>query len=237
MMLRIKKLETKIRGITEASPRVKTFRISVPEDFTFTPGQFVMVSVPGFNNEKGFPVARSYSIASSPLTKGDVEICLSRAVNGKLSNKLHSLSEGDPVNVTGPYGVFTLKEPVAEGTTFIAAGTGIAPLISMIRTLYLQNFSGELRLFYGARNPQEFLYRGELESYSRKNNMKLMLIASNPDAEWDGEKGLISDAAVSRMKSGEFPVYICGPPLMVADASKKLKEIGFRDDQIRREQW
>ena len=236
-MLKIKKLETKITGIAEASPRVKTFRISVPEDFTFTAGQFVMVSVPGFNNEKGLPIARSYSIASSPLTKGYVEICLSRVANGKLSNKLHSLSEGDPVNVTGPYGVFSLREPVPEGTAFIAAGTGIAPLISMIRTLYLQNFSGEFRLFYGARNPQEFLYREELESYSREKNMKLLLVASDPNAEWDGEKGVITDAAFRRIKSGEFPVYVCGPPRMVAEATQKLKGIGFREDQIKREQW
>ena len=236
-MLQIKKIETKITGIMEISPRVKTFRMSVPRDFTFEAGQFVMVSVPGFDNEKGFPIARSYSIASSPLTKGEIEICLSRAVNGKLSTKLHSLSPGAAVNVTGPYGLFGLKPPVAEGTTFIAAGTGIAPLISMIRTLYLQNFSGEISLFYGTRNPGEFLYREELESYSRKNNLKLLLTASDPNADWDGEKGLISDAAVKRIKRGEFPVYLCGPPLMVADAAKKLKDLGFRDDQIRMEQW
>lgn len=236
-MLQIKKLETKITEIIEASPRVKIFRISVPEDFTFSAGQFVMVSVPGFNNEKGLPIARSYSIASSPLTKGHVEICLSRVVNGKLSNRLHSLSPGDAVNVTGPYGLFGLKEPVADGTTFIAAGTGIAPLISMIRTLYLRNFSGEIRLFYGARTPEEFLYREELESYSQKNNLKLLLAASDPNVEWDGEKGLITDAAAKEIKCGEFPIYVCGPPLMVTDAARKLKGIGFRDDQIKKEQW
>ena len=236
-MLKIKKFETKITGTTEVSPRVKIFRISVPEEFSFTAGQFIMVSVPGFNNEKGFPIARPYSIASSPLTKGSVEICLSRVLEGRLSNKLHSLSEGDAINVTGPYGLFNLKEPVVDGTAFIAAGTGIAPLISMIRTLYLKNFSGEIKLFYGARNPKEFLYRTELESYSREKNMQLLLAASDPDADWNGEQGIISEIALSRLKTEDIRVYICGPPRMVADTAKKLQEQGFRSDQIIKEQW
>ena len=226
----------RILHIESASPRIKVFTLSAPESFSFESGQFVIASIPGFSNENGIPIARSYSIASSPAQKGSIELCISLAEEGKFSTKIHSLKTGDEVGIKGPYGRFSLKKPVADDTIFIAGGTGIAPIMSMLRTAYSEGRQMPLKLFYGVRNSSEFLYRHELATYSQ-NGLKLVAALNENEHDWSGEVGVISEALSRHIILSNAQVYICGPPQMVSATIAKLKDLGFEDGQISREQW
>ena len=232
----MQRFDTKIASVTKASPRVKIFKIEMPDGFDFVPGQFVKVSVPGFENENGLPIKRPYSIASSPLKKGHIELCISMVISGKLSGRMSQMHRGDDVTIEGPCGKFGLAKPVPEKSVFIAGGTGISPLISMLRTLYLENYSKPLRLYYGIRSEKEFLYREELESYGKNNLLELTVVASE-DNDWSGEKGHVSDIVGKHLSLQQTPVYVCGPPVMVRATEEKLKEKGFEDEQLMKEQW
>ena len=232
----MKKFDAEITAVKKVSPRVRIFEIKTPDDFDFAPGQFVIASVPGFNNDNGLPVKRSYSIASAPPSRGSIELCISLAPEGKFSGKIGRMSAGESIAIEGPFGSFKLSKPVPANASFIAGGTGISPLMSMIRSLYLENHDKPLHLYYGIRTEEDFLYREELEAYARNKTLRLVVAASE-DENWKGEKGYISDVAGKLMSGQQAPVYVCGPPPMLKPTMEKLKEKGFRDEQIIREQW
>ena len=244
-MLNVKEVVTKITGIHAYSENLKVFRLRIPEgdSFSFVPGQFVMVSLPGLADANGRKIAKAYSIASSPSQSEVLELCIVSYPAGALSPKLFQKNVGDEVIVTGPYGIFQLKRPVAPGTVFVAGGTGIAPLISMLRFLYKEGYNDKLWLFYSVSEPKLFLFREELLSYEKNCNLQLIVSTSNHNHDWAWEKGRVTDTFPMHIEElGSIPresrrFYVCGPPLMVTDTIKMLEQLGFRKENIRKEQW
>ncbi len=230
--------KVKVLEIVNETPRVKFFRLERPKDFGFVPGQFLTVSIDGLYGKAGALVKRSYSIASSPVDKEYIELCITRADQGLFSVAMHELDTGDAVNISGPYGVFNLKLPVPEHTTFIAGGSGIAPIRSMIRTLCSgSSVPRGLRLFYGFRSPHEFIYRDELQGYAARKNLVLHTAIDKPSDEWAGDVGFVPQILPKYSDYVKSDVYICGPPAMVPATIKALTALGFDEKRSYREQW
>ncbi|MBI2575030.1 oxidoreductase [Candidatus Woesearchaeota archaeon] len=227
--------------IVNETPRVNLFRLERPKGFSFVPGQFLMASIDGLYGREGALVKRSYSIASSPLDKDYLELCITRADNGLFSVAMHELDTGDVVNISGPYGVFSLKLPVPENATFIAGGSGIAPIRSMLRTLCSSPAPNAapngLRLFYGFRTPHEFIYRDELQGYAKKKKLVLHTTIDAPADNWGGDVGFVPEILPKYSDYAKSDAYICGPPVMVPAAIKVLSGLGFDGKRIYREQW
>ncbi len=246
-MLNIKEVRAMIHDITKYSESVWAFRFRLPdgESFPFTPGQFVMLSLPGHSDANGRKISKAYSIASAPDKSGIVELCIVKYPTGALSPFLFSKAIGEEVVLTGPYGVFAVKKPVLSGTIFIAGGTGLAPLMSILRSIYSEGYSEKLWLFYSIGSPQLFLFREELLGYSANSNLNVIASTSNPDASWAFENGRVTDCFPKFLpelqkdgiqnESRQF--YICGPPLMVTDTVKMLEEFGFKRENIHMEKW
>lgn len=240
-MLNIKEVATKIAAIRTYSENLRVFRLTLPEGsgFSFVPGQFVMLSLPGLVDSSGRKVAKAYSIASSPSESGIIELCIAGYPEGALSPKLFQKEVGDEVIITGPYGMFQLRKPVQKGTVFIAGGTGLAPIMSMLRSLYAEGYKEKLWLFYSVSEPKLFMFKEELLGYERDNSLQLVVSTSNPDSSWQFEKGRVTETfpkhAAEISKDAQF--YICGPPLMVTDTVKMLEQLGFRKENIHKEQW
>ncbi len=238
-------IETRIQAIIPETPRVSTFRLAIPGEasFSFKAGQFVMASIPDFRNERDRPVRRAYSVSSSPLDleKGYLELTITRVgEGGYFSNRIHAARPGDPVLVEGPYGsAFTLEEGNPAPHLFIGAGSGIAPLRSMIRTLLGTGSPPRIKVIYGFRKGEDFIFERELLGYAKSvPGFSLVVMHSRPEPGWEGLSGRVPDLLPSLVPghSGEV-VYICGHPDMVKGTVDYLQLAGFPEADIRKEQW
>ena len=217
--------------ITEMTPSVRNFslRISDPERFRFQAGQYVNLCIPNGNREIRVPL----SIASSPVHHTHVEFCMKRTHGGPVSEFFHRLSGGETIKIEGPQGQFTLKNPGASDLLFAATGTGIAPIRSMIFSLFDQPFTKEARLFFGVRHENEILYRHEFEALQKAHsNFTFVPVVSRPK-KWEGEVGYVQEKIKERIQNPQGKeAYICGLPKMVKEVKTLLSDLGFSPHQI-----
>lgn len=239
--LNIVKCNAVITGIINVNADINLYKLRLDQQhqFSFLPGQFVMVIL---HNEEGKEVRRAYSIASSPHEKGHLELCVKHYQDGKLSPLLFKLRTGDTLGIEGPYGRYVLRHPLPGEIIFIAAGTGIAPIMSFIRTLICQKTTVPMTLFYGFRYPDDYLYQDELEQYSKSNPAFTLVptISTKENVAWNGKRGYVQDLAKSMLQieqGSSVHAYLCGPPGMVESAQHMLLGLGMKKDDIFKEQW
>ncbi|MDO8624703.1 MAG: FAD-dependent oxidoreductase [Candidatus Diapherotrites archaeon] len=222
------------------SDRIVT--LQTPSDFAFKAGQFVMIGHVDVKNKNNPSQLKwgSMSIASSSHVKGSLELVLSigssEGITYFVGNKCNV---GDGVKLRGPFGVFGIREEFEEAV-FIATGTGIAPLIAMIRELLEGGTKKKLRLFFGFKNNHKFLYAEELNALRKKYpNFSFETIASRePDAR-SQKQGHVQELLKEQKWNPESNIqfYICGTPTAVPDIVNLLKGVGFAQNRIHFEQW
>src|SRR3989338_7716344 len=156
----------KISEIIDETPSVKAFRVELPNNsgIDFYPGQFFMVS---FVDDPEIKTARAYSIASSPMQKDYLEIALNKVA--AFTEKMFQLKGGDLLKFKGPYGKFYFNEEMKNNLVLIAGGTGITPLMAIIRYCNDKKLSNKIKFFYSVRSPDEIIYRKELEKIKSAN--------------------------------------------------------------------
>lgn len=234
------KYEGKVVQTRQETPRVKTIRVSWPgiESLQFAPGQFFMLSIPGFVNKTGVTVKRAYSIASAPLDKDCVEFTITAKNPTGLSSKAHELKVGDTIILDGPAGHFGLKRPVA-GIVFIAGGSGVSSLRAMYRQLLLEGHAGPITLLFGFHDPEDFIFKDELAELQKTHpNFTVIPTITTDDPGWTGKRGRVTELIPSLFSSAEnSDFYLCGPPAMVEDTIKALTSIGVPRHRIFREVW
>ncbi len=225
--------------INENKPITKelhTIRIKAEEKITFKPGQFLLVSVEG--EEKNKP----YSIANAPWEE-EITLCIKRA--GENSNKLCDTKPGDKIIMKGPFGNFILTEGEEETNLFIAAGSGIAPIRSMIRTLFEKtlNETGkdtekETILILGSKTEEEIPYNEEFKELAEKNNkFKYYPVISREEKE-EYLKGHVQEhlkEIIKEKNKEKIKAYVCGMPIMVRETKEELERIGIRKENIKSE--
>jgi ferredoxin-NADP reductase len=144
------------------------------------------------------------------------------------------------VTIRGPVGSFVFPDQPAERDfLFVAGGTGIAPLRSMIRHAYQAKQPGRLSLLYSARTPSEFAYLPELKRYAREGALDLALNATREvPARWRGERGRITSGRLAPLvQTPRTLCFVCGPAAMVDDVPRMLMELGIARTRIRIEEW
>ena len=174
------------------------FEIDEMEKFDFAAGQFISaVAVDG----RGKTQTRAYSIAST-AGANRFDLCVNRVEGGFFSNHLADLPEGDAVQVHGPHGHFTLRNPVTD-SIFVATGTGIAPMRSFTQWLFPESgeHAGEDRsdgrhiwLIYGTRHESEIYYRDYFERIAaERENFHYVTTLSRADELWTGKRGYVQE--------------------------------------------
>ncbi len=229
----------KIVKVIQETPDTKTLRIELKQPMDFIPGQFVMAGL-NVGDPKTALVKRAYSIASSPMEKGFIDITFNFYPEGKFSPHLYALKENDLVYIEGPYGKFNLKEDTSSYHIFLAAGTGIAPLMSMIRCMDGRNSGPRKALIYSVKKPENIIYREELLEMHKKKTLDLNITITRAEGTgWNGLTGRIDSDKISEFAGvfEEAVFYICGPPEMVEGTVKILEELGIPKEKINREQW
>lgn len=224
----IKEYILKISKIIGQTPSVKAFRLGLTSDMRidFYPGQFFMVSFVGSE----IKTSRAYSIASSPANKKYIEIALNNA--GDFAARLFSMKEGDLLKFKGPYGKFYFNEEIKNNLVLIAGGTGIAPLMSIIRYCNDKRLSSKIKLFYSVKTPSDIIYKKELDEIkkSNKNFEYIATITREGSNSWHGRKGRI-DSGFLKENIGnikENTYYSCGPNEFVHHIRAMLINLGVK---------
>ncbi len=229
--------------VPEGPPtRVFECDLSDSSPFPFISGQFAMIAHPDVRllaNPNAIKWA-SFSISSSPEQKGLLEFCVGDGSPTGVSRKLMTLTVGEQIQVKGPFGKFLLDENAPE-YVFLATGTGIAPLISMIRTLLSKNKTVPITLYFGFRFPSQYMYKEELEELQQKYpSFKCHIIASRPDEQWKFHAGHLQDVlkSFSSPHLKETKVYIWGKPVIAEELVKFCYEtVKFTPENVIIEKW
>jgi ferredoxin-NADP reductase len=162
----------------------------------------------------------------------DIELCISIKEPPSFTYFMNeNIQVGGKMKVKGPYGGFVLHEN-PEAINLIAAGTGIAPIMGMIRDLALNQANVPLRLFYGYRNSSQHYYAEELKQLVEKNgNLSMLTIASREGPNPGHVQKLLEEFDFTGNKELE-DTYICGPPKMVDHAKEIMMQKGFPKTRI-----
>jgi sulfhydrogenase subunit gamma (sulfur reductase) len=182
-----------------------------------------------------------YSIASAPhetSREAWLEFLVKVDGSSRFGAIVDTLQPGTRINVEGPVGSFTLPDPSPGAPLlFIAGGTGIAPLRSMILEALHAGNDGGLALVYSARTPDEFAYLHELRALADRGRLALTLTLTGEAQDWGHARGRTGPAHLSNLVSADTMAYICGPPAMVKEVPVALTSIGLPRTQIRTEDW
>lgn len=236
-----------VREVVFATPRARGISLELGDaTFPFNAGQAVMV---GLN---GSPLRKPYSIASAPweVAKTGVMQLLIQIDDSALDPHLERATPGTRVDVDGPFGTFGL--PPGDGMEpllFVAGGTGIAPLRSMLmerlthggRSPAFAEASARqaISVIYSARAAEEFAFRPELDALEKAGRIAAHFTVTRDDGgAWPGRRGRIDHGLIEKaLPSPEARCLICGPPQMVADAKDWLEKIGVPAERILTEQY
>lgn len=204
----------------------------------FQPGQAVLVGA------HGQPERRPYSIACSPeraAETGRLELLIAAEPDGALGANFGPAAPGTLVDVEGPVGTFALPAAVqARWVLFVAGGTGIAPLRSMLDHLLRRRPAQRLSLLYSARRSDEFAFIEELRGHADAGRLELhQTVTRDESAAWTGRRGRIGHdhfEAVLHEPAATLCV-VCGPDALVGESVSTLKTLGVPEAQIRTESW
>ncbi|HEY1917618.1 MAG TPA: FAD-binding oxidoreductase [Streptosporangiaceae bacterium] len=207
-------------------------RLIEPKEIKFFPGQYVDISVPGTEE------VRSFSMANTTCREdGRLEFVIKVYPDGLFSHFLdNQLAVGDQLNLTGPYGMFTLREGFDTELVFVGGGAGMAPILALLRSMAERGITRKATYYYGARRLRDLCFEDELRALEEKlENFRYVPALSEPDDsdDWDGEVGLITDVVkrnVSNLASAH--AYICGPPPMVEAAMPLLTQLGVPEKRV-----
>src|SRR6201995_874769 len=181
----------RVEAIEELTHDIRRLVLSGGDPLSFKPGQYVDIAIPGTDE------VRSFSMANLPGNE-HLEFMIKIYPDGQFSSLLadERLKPGDEVEVTGPYGVFTLREKFERPLLFIGGGAGMAPILALLRSMAEKGSERPAVYYYGARGPSDLFHLDELAELERRlPNFRFVPALSHceDDADWDGERGLITD--------------------------------------------
>ncbi len=215
-------------SIKPETPRAKSFRLALPHWRAHVPGQYYTLRLTA---PDGYQAIRSYSIASSPLDEGEIELTVDCLADGEVSPFLHDVVEvKDELEVRGPlteYFTWTGSSPLL----LVGGGSGIVPLMSMLRHRRRALPHVQARLLYSVRSPEDVFYREELGEETT-----LTYTRRTPEA-WTGSTGRIDASLVGRMGWPDGMAYVCGPHGFVEAATHLLMAAGYDAARIRTERF
>jgi NAD(P)H-flavin reductase len=206
-------------------------RVGDSAGLAFEAGQYVEVEVPGMPG-----TWRSFSMANPPDENGRVDLIIKILPGGVFSTALEErLKPGDSVRLRGPLGQFGVRLS-HRPMIMVAGGSGMAPVLAMLRHLAATGNRRDVTFFYGARTRRDLILTRELDALAAQHDWLTFVPAlSEPSGDdgWPGETGLITEVLARRHPSTRgMEAYLCGPPPMIDAAIEVLKSTGCKERHI-----
>jgi sulfhydrogenase subunit gamma (sulfur reductase) len=218
----------KMKRVLKESADVVSFELEKGDGSTMDslPGQFVEVSVQGVG-ESTFAISR--------LAEDRERFWVSVKRMGHVTKMLHRATEGEVVGVRGPYGKpFPVEEWKGKGIVVIGGGIGLAPLRPVVdyALQHRSDFKG-LEVVFGARSPQDMLFKTDLEGWQKDDWVRLHTTIDFPAEGWDGTVGFVPAVVKDlALRPDNRVAIICGPPIMIKLTVEALKGLGWSEDRM-----
>lgn len=205
---------------------VFTWALEPAEPFNFVPGQFNMLYAHGVGE---VPISISGDPTDPTVLHHTVRVV------GKVTRALGALDVGDEVGVRGPFGsTWPLEEAVGQDVLFVAGGLGLAPLRpAILAVLARRGDFGQVSIIYGARSPEDILFRHELEAWRGRFDVTLDAIVDRSGTDWYGPVGVVTRLVADADVDPETSIaMVCGPEIMMRFTARELEQRGFKQSQI-----
>lgn len=228
-----------IKNIIQETAQAVSVVFDIPDhlnsNFTFQAGQYITIKAV-INGEE---VRRAYSICSSP-NSGEVKVAIKAVENGTFSvYATEQLKAGDALEVHEPEGKFILNPQSGKNYIGFAAGSGITPVLSMIKTVLEDTSNATFTLIYGNKSESDTIFKNELESlqreYSGRFNLHYVFSRQNVQDSLFGriDQGFTNYFVKNTYKDVNFDsAYLCGPEEMIKTVSSTLQSNGFAESSI-----
>ncbi len=217
-----------VTSIKPETARTKSFRIELPMWMPHLPGQHYDVRLTA---PDGYRAQRSYSVASSPLDEGEIELTIDRLEDGEVSPYFHDVVvEGDQVEVRGPfasYFVWRGEKPVL----LVGGGSGVVPLMAILRHRRRTMPDLPMRLVYSVRAAEDVIYEDEL------GDEAVLTFTREPPENWSGHTGRIDPELIAEAGIEDGIAFVCGSNGFVEAGSELLLQAGFEPQRIRTERF
>lgn len=220
-------IPSKINNIEKLTDDVLKLVLRLPpnSNFNFNSGQYV-------NIIKG-NLVRSYSIANSSDHKNYLEFFIKKYQNGLMSKYLFEEAKiNDLLRIEGPIGTFFLRYSEFENIIFLATGTGIAPIRSILKEVEKSTFdyrNKKIWVFVGARYKDDLIWKPKLD----KVNINYIPVLSRQENDWNGEKGYVQDVLLTqKIDLGDAQVYACGSNYMINSAKELLLKNNLKENNF-----
>jgi ferredoxin-NADP reductase len=228
-------------SIRDETPSVRTIAFTLPQWSGHLAGQHVDIRLTA---EDGYQAERSYSIASAAENPALMEITVERIADGEVSPFLtEELLVGDTLEIRGPIGgYFTWRPTFGAPLMLIAGGSGVVPLMSMLRSREHSSKRVSAALLYSVREREKIIYKPELERLaSTKNGLTVTVtLTRESPADWAGEIGRVDERMLQMHAiAPELRpiIFVCGPTLFVESVAEHLLRLGYPESAIKTERF
>ncbi len=240
--------ELRVQTVVKETAEATSYTFEIPSRFKkifrYKPGQFLTLRV---DEEHGY-IKRSYSLSSSPIVDPNPTITIKRAPGGRISHYLiDNLREGITLHVLPPEGAF-FEKPASESLHYVlfAAGSGITPLYSILKSVLALYPKSKVSLFYLSRNEHSIIFQEGLTALERRFQDRLQIVyqLSQPSASWQGLRGRLDRTAVERFVQTSMHApdqrneyYVCGPAEYMDLVEGVLHQQGVPPETIHTERF
>ena len=232
-LLNIQEYSGKVIEIRDLTYDIKFIRVDLvpPYSMDFKPGQYAQIKVPGYD------VFRAYSIASPPSSRDSIDFIIRLVNKGLCTTYIHkALEVGDNIQFTGPYGDFYLKEDSDKEIICIGRSTGMAPMRSILHHLKEKNMPRKVTYLFGNSYKEDVFMLDEFEEMAKQYpNFRFIpaLSRPKPSDNWTGEIGRVTELVGRYFGTVEHcEAYLCGPAVMLDEATRVLRNKGMDPGNI-----
>jgi len=224
-----KEFPLKEKIIISHNTAIYRFALPHPDDILGLPiGQHIQVQA----EINGKDIMRSYTPTSSDDDRGHFDLLIKAYEKGNISRYISLLKIGDKVRIKGPRGQFKYSPSLTREIGMIAGGTGITPMLQIIRAALKNPLDRtKLSLIYANVNPEDILLKAELDDLAAKhpNRFTVYYVLNNPPAGWKGGVGFVTKEQIEEHlppTDSNIKILLCGPPPMITAMKKHLGELG-----------
>ncbi|MEJ2060564.1 MAG: FAD-binding oxidoreductase [Gammaproteobacteria bacterium] len=224
-------------SVTQETSSIKSFLLDVSQvPFSYTAGQWIdlYVEIDGRYEVGG------YSLTSSPLTEGRVQLAIKAARDHHVTRYMHEEAQpGSEVFISNGQGGFCFERGMSDALVLLGAGIGVTPLISILRYVAQAAREVDTTLVYSVSSPDEILFRDELDNLRHTHpNIRCVYTVTQPHSSWAGNMRRIDQRMLEELElPREALYYYCGSRSFIEDMTVELRDMGVAESHLRYEKW